>query len=306
LEIKNKSLIADMSLLITAILWGGGFVGVKDALATIEPFHLTAIRFSLASIILSIIFFKRLKNIKKKDLYAGLIVGLLLFTGFATQTIGLKYTTAGKNAFLTGLNVVMVPFFYWALKKKFPGWQTISAALLSFLGIGLLTMQNGSIIINFGDLMTILCAVCFAIHITAIGHFSKDMDTVVLAILQMFVAAVLSVIGAIIFEPSMPLSNINSGNIYSVGYLVVFSTMIAFLIQNTAQKYTMSTHAAIILCMESVFGSIFSVIFLKEIFSLSMIIGCIVIFFAIILSEVKIEFKIFSKNKKMYRETLSK
>ena len=288
-----------MSLLLTAILWGGGFVGVKDALATIEPLHLTAIRFSLAGIILSIIFFKRLKKVKRKELYAGLIVGLLLFAGFATQTIGMKYTTPGKNAFLTGLNVVMVPFFYWALKKKFPGWQTIVAAVLSFLGIGLLTLQNGSIVMNFGDLMTIICAVFFAIHITAIGHFSKGMDTIVLAILQMFVAAVLSTICAILFETNMPLSNINRGNIYSVGYLVIFSTMIAFLIQNVAQRYTVSTHAAIILCMESVFGSIFSVIFLKEIFSPSMIIGCTVILFAIILSEVKIDF-----NNKKGRETI--
>ncbi|MBC8061524.1 MAG: DMT family transporter [Clostridiaceae bacterium] len=295
-----------MSLLITAILWGGGFIGVKDALATIEPLHLTAIRFSLAGIILSIIFFKRLKQIKRQDLYAGLIIGLLLFAGFVTQTIGLKYTTAGKNAFLTGLNVVMVPFFYWALKKKFPGLQTIAAAILSFLGIGLLTLQNGSIVMNFGDLMTIICAVFFAIHITAIGHFSKDCDTVVLAILQMIVAAVLSIVCAVLFEPKMPLSNINSGNIYSIGYLVIFSTMIAFLIQNTAQKYTMATHAAIILCMESVFGSIFSVIFLKEIFSPTMIIGCVVIFVAIILSEVKIKFRVASKNKKMGRETLIK
>ena len=229
------------------------------------------------------------------------IIGLLLFAGFVAQTIGMKYTTPGKNAFLTGLNVVMVPFFYWALIKKFPGWQTIVAALLSFVGIGLLTLQNGSIVMNFGDLMTILCAVFFAIQIIAIGHYAKNMDTMVLATLQMLVAAVLSVISAVLFEPSMPLSNINRGNIYSIGYLVVFSTMIAFLIQNTAQKYTLSTHAAIILCMESVFGSIFSVIFLKEIFSPSMIIGCAVIFVAIILSEVKIEFK----NKKICRETLS-
>jgi len=301
LEVKKKSFIADMSLLVTAILWGGGFVGVKDALETIEPLHLNAIRFSLAGIILSLIFLKRIKKVSRQDLKAGLIVGILLFAGFVAQTVGMKYTSPGKNAFLTGLNVVMVPFFYWALIKKFPGWQTIVAALLSFVGIGLLTLQNGSIVMNFGDLMTILCAVFFAIQIIAIGHYAKNMDTMVLATLQMLVAAVLSVISAVLFEPSMPLSNINRGNIYSIGYLVVFSTMIAFLIQNTAQKYTLSTHAAIILCMESVFGSIFSVIFLKEIFSPSMIIGCAVIFVAIILSEVKIEFK----NKKICRETLS-
>jgi len=301
LEVKKKSFIADMSLLVTAILWGGGFVGVKDALETIEPLHLNAIRFSLAGIILSLIFLKRIKKVSRQDLKAGLIVGILLFAGFVAQTVGMKYTSPGKNAFLTGLNVVMVPFFYWALIKKFPGWQTIVAALLSFVGIGFLTLQNGSIVMNFGDLMTILCAVFFAIQIIAIGHYAKNMDTMVLATLQMLVAAVLSVISAVLFEPSMPLSNINRGNIYSIGYLVVFSTMIAFLIQNTAQKYTLSTHAAIILCMESVFGSIFSVIFLKEIFSPSMIIGCAVIFVAIILSEVKIEFK----NKKICRETLS-
>ncbi len=288
---KNKGLVADMFLLLTAVLWGGGFIGVKDALDTIEPLHLTAIRFLLAGVFLSIIFYKRMKKITIKDIYSGSIVGLLLFGGFVTQTIGLKYTTAGKNAFLTGLNVVMVPFFYWAIKKKFPGVQAVLAAILSFLGIGLLTLQNGAVSINFGDFMTIICAVFFAIHIVAIGHFSKGMDTVLLAIIQMLVAAVLSLICAFFFEPSMPLSDINSGNIYSIGYLVIFSTMLAFLIQNTAQKYTVPTHAAIILCMESVFGSILSVLILKEVFTTSMIIGCIVIFSAIILSEIKFDFK---------------
>jgi drug/metabolite transporter (DMT)-like permease len=288
---KNRGLLADFSLLLTAIMWGGGFVCVKDALDTIEPLHLMAIRFTLSGALLSVIFFKHLKNISKKDLKSGFIVGLLLFLGFLTQTIGMKYTTAGKNAFLTGLNVVMVPFFYWILSKKFPGIQTAIAAIVSFIGIGLLTMQNGSISINNGDLLTIMCAMFFAVHIVSIGHFSKGMDTILLAILQMLVAAVLSMIFAFFMEPKMPLSNVNGGNIYSIGYLVVFSTMIAFLIQNTAQRYTDSSHAAIILCMESVFGSIFSVLILKEVFTSSMIVGCVLIFVSILLSEVKLNFK---------------
>lgn len=281
---ERRSIYADMSLLLVALFWGGGFVAVKNALDNVKPFYMMAIRFILAFILLSIVFFNRFRKVRLEDLKSGSIVGLFLFAGFAAQTVGLQYTTAGKQAFLTGTNVVIVPFFYWLISKKYPGWHSVAAAFLALAGIGLLTLQNG-FAVNPGDSLTLLCAVFFAAHIVSVGYFAKDIDPIVLSIIQIGFAGAASILCAVIFERFPYELNRSAG--FAIGYLVIFSTLLAFLIQNVAQKYTPSTHAAIILCLESVFGSILSVIMLGDRFTVQMITGCILIFSAIILTETR-------------------
>ena len=284
---KKKSILADMSLLLVAIVWGGGFIAVKGALDSISPFYIMAMRFSISVIIMLLVFRKKIKLITKNDLKIGTMIGFLLFLGFAAQTVGMKYTTAGKNAFLTGTNVVIVPFLYWAISKKKPDVYSLISAFLCFIGIGLLTIDGG-LHLSLGDSLTLLCAVFFAAHIVSVGFFAKKVDVILLVIVQLGAAATFSIIAAIIYEP-MPQS-LNSGTIFAIGYLAIFSTMIAFIVQNVAQKYTTSTHTAIILCLESVFGSILSVIMLNEIFTSKMILGCLTIFIAIITTETKWDF----------------
>jgi drug/metabolite transporter (DMT)-like permease len=284
---KKKSILADMALLLVAIVWGGGFIAVKGALDSVTPFYMMAIRFSISVITMLLIFRKKVKLITKYELKVGTIVGLLLFLGFAAQTIGMKYTTAGKNAFLTGTNVVIVPFLYWAISKKKPDIYSLISAFLCFIGIGMLTLDGG-IHIGLGDSLTLLCAVFFAGHIVSVGFFTEKVDAISLVILQLGSAAVFSIIAALIYEP-MPAA-LNSDAIFAIGYLAIFSTMIAFIIQNVAQKYTTSTHAAIILCLESVFGSVLSVIMLNETFTSKMVLGCLTIFIAIMTTETKWDF----------------
>ncbi len=284
---KKKSILADMSLLLVALVWGGGFIAVKGALDSISPFYIMAMRFSISTIIMLLFFRKKIKHITKNQLAVGTLVGLLLFLGFAAQTIGMKYTTAGKNAFLTGTNVVIVPFLYWAISKKKPDSYSLASAFLCFVGIGMLTLDGG-IGINLGDGLTLICAVFFAAHIVSVGFFTEKVGAITLVIIQLGSAAIFSLIAALIFEP-MP-THLNSDTIFAIGYLSIFSTMLAFMVQNVAQKYTTSTHAAIILCLESVFGSILSVLMLNEIFTSKMIIGCLTIFIAIITTETKWDF----------------
>ena len=284
---KKKSILADMSLLLVAIIWGGGFIAVKGALDTITPFYMMAMRFSISVIIMLLVFRKRVKLITKNQLKVGTLVGVFLFLGFAAQTVGMKYTTAGKNAFLTGTNVVIVPFLYWAISKRKPDSYSLTSAFLCFIGIGMLTLDGG-IYIGLGDSLTLLCAVFFAAHIVSVGFFTEKVDPILLVIIQLGAAAVFSIIAALIYEP-MPQS-LNSDTMVAIAYLAIFSTMLAFIIQNVAQKYTTSTHAAIILCLESVFGSVLSVIMLNEIFTSKMIFGCLTIFIAIITTETKWDF----------------
>ncbi|WP_291635601.1 DMT family transporter [Clostridium sp.] len=284
---KKKSILADLSLLLVAFFWGGGFIAVKGALDSLTPFYIMAMRFGISAIIMLLIFRKKVRQITKNELKVGAVVGLLLFLGFAAQTVGMKYTTAGKNAFLTGTNVVIVPFLYWAISKKRPDTYSLISAFMCFIGIGMLTLDGG-IHIGLGDGLTLLCAVFFAAHIVSVGFFIEKVDAILLVIIQLSVAAVFSIIAALIYEP-MP-QPLSTDTMFAIGYLAIFSTMLAFFIQNVAQKYTTSTHAAIILCLESVIGSILSVIILNEIFTSKMILGCLTIFIAIITTETKWSF----------------
>ena len=183
-----------------------------------------------------------------------------MFLGFATQTIGLEYTTVGVQAFLTASNVVMVPFLYWIICKKRPDNFEILGAILCFLGIGILSLDS-SLYVGIGEFLSFLCAICFAFQIVAVGYFAKDVDPYILSVVQLSLATILSFICAFLFEPKI--AEFNTNMIIPIVYLGIFSTLIAFLIQNIAQKYTSSTHAAIILSLEAVFGSIIAIIFLN-------------------------------------------
>src|SRR5690606_23108265 len=179
-----------------------GFVVTKNALDHITPYYLLACRFMISSILMLIVFFKRVKKVKLEDLKAGFIIGIFLLGGFATQTVGLKYTTAGKQAFITATNVVMVPYIYWGISKKKPDIYEVIAAILCFVGIGILSFES-NLQFGYGEFLTFICAIFFALHISAIGYFAKDHDPVLLSIIQMFVAGILSIIFILIFESNV-------------------------------------------------------------------------------------------------------
>ena len=157
---NKKSLYADLSLVLVALIWGSGFVATKKALAHTTPYYLLAIRFIISFLIMAVVFFKKLKKMNFKDFKAGAVIGLFLFLGFATQTVGLNYTTAGKQAFITATNVVMVPFIYWGISKKKPDIYEVIAALLCFAGIGILSVDSGCKM-GYGEFLTFLCAIFF-------------------------------------------------------------------------------------------------------------------------------------------------
>lgn len=284
---KKKVLLADLSLILVAALWGGGFVAVKDALNNIGPYYLMAMRFSLAAILLGVVFFKKMKTIKKSDLKGGTIVGVFLFLAFAFQTVGLQYTTASKQSFLTAVYVVIVPFLYWGITKKAPGLYNIVSAFLCLFGVGLLTLDGG-LSLGIGDSLTLVCAIFFAGHIVSVGHYAQKVDPIILTVLQFVVSAVIS-LGCAIFLDTPP-ATMGKEVIFPILYLAVFSTLICYVIQNVAQKYTYSTHAALIMSTEAVFGTILSVLILSDEVGAKLIIGCILIFIAIIISETELKF----------------
>lgn len=283
---KKKQFLSDISLLFVAAVWGGGFVAVKDALDTMTPLVLMSYRFILATVIMYVFLHKKIGKLSKEDLKSGTVVGLILFLAFAAQTFGLQYTTASKQGFLTATYVVMVPLLYWIIYKKRPKTKAFVGSGLTIIGIAFVSI-NKDVVFNQGDALTLLCALLFAGHIISLEHYTKKIDTLKLSFLQLAVAAILFTGSAVVFEPIQ--LSLSSSEIIAIVYLAIFSTFLCFTVQTIAQKYTSSSHASIIMSLESVFAAFFGVILLSEVLTPFMLIGCALIFIAILVIEV--EFK---------------
>ena len=275
----------EILLFITAILWGSGFIGTEKGLEYFTVFQIMAGRFLVATIILAIIFHKKLKLISPSVLWKGAILGLLLFVAFTLQTFGLVFTTPAKNAFLTALNVIFVPVIaFFIYKRAFDRFEII-AALLAIVGIGFLSLQ-GSMAINIGDFLSILGALVFAFDIFYTNMFVKKEDALALTIIQFITASFFSTI-AVFFMGEIPTVDAIQNGVSIILYLGLFCTTIAYVCQNIGMKYTDSTKSALILSSEALFGTILSVIILHEFLSGRMIIGCVLILLAILFAEVK-------------------
>lgn len=291
---KTVSIFASAGLVLTAAIWGFAFVVVKDSLDYIGAVYMIAIRYSIAALVMGLIFIKKWRLLDARYLRHGLLTGIFLFTAYTTQTIGCDYTTAGKNAFLTTVYVILIPLISWALYKKRPGWYVFVAAILSLTGIGLLALGTGDKAgLNLGDGLTLVCGLFYALHIIWTARYNEEGDDpLFLTLLQFIVCALLGWIFAPIYDGAFPAAGLqNSRVILSMLYLGLFSTMLCFSLQNIGLKYVQSSLASLFLSFESVFGVLFSSLFLHEKLTLRMGIGCVLIFIAVVLAETKFEFK---------------
>ncbi|MDM5246005.1 MULTISPECIES: DMT family transporter [unclassified Lysinibacillus] len=279
-----KQYIADGMLLVTAIVWGSGFVITAIALEYLTAYQVMAGRFLLAAIILIVLFGYRLKRASKSVIWKGMLLGTILYIAFALQTVGLQYTTPSKNAFLTAVNVIIVPLIAFAVyKRRIDGYEIIGS-IIAIVGIGFLSLQ-GSLTMNIGDALSLACAVAFAFDIFCTNLFVQKEDAIALTIIQFITAAFLGVL-VVVSQGDIPTS-LEKEAIYSIVYLAIFSTTLAYLFQNVANQYTSATKAAIILSTESFFGMVLSVIFLHEVLTSRMVIGAVLILLAILIAEVK-------------------
>ena len=280
---ENTNFIADASLLMAALFWGGGFVAIKFGISGIQPLYLMAIRFTATFIIMSVIFYRNLKKATINDIISGITIGVLIFLMCISQSYGLKYTTVSKQSFLIGTYVIMTPFLVWMLHKKRLSLDIFISAAISCIGIGLLTLQENHIVFNIGDLLSLVCAVCVATSYVAISYFITDSDPIAFTITQVGFAALFFIVAAFLCAP-VP-SSIPREGIFSLLYLVILSTIGGYLLENAAQKHISSTHTAIISSMQSVFGAFFAVLILKEKMSITMLMGCALIMAAIVFAN---------------------
>lgn len=284
-----RDYIAQIGLILVAMIWGSGFVGTQLALdGGLTPLQLLTIRFLIGAILINIIFFKTIKeNINKEILKKGSILGFFLFIAFTVQTIGILYTTPSKNAFITAANVVIVPFIGYLIYKRKLDKIGIISSLMTLIGIGVLSLES-DFSVNIGDILTLICAFGFAFHIFFTSEFASKYNPMALTGIQFTVAFILSLV-AQLFMGEMNINADINGYLGAL-YLGIFSTTIAFLFQTICQRMVDGTKTAIILSTEAVFGTLFSVWILNEIVTSRMILGCSIIFISIIMAETKLSF----------------
>ena len=284
-----KKYLGMSGLLFVTLIWGGGFVASDIALESYGPFEILVIRFFVAALLMAAMAFRHLKTISKEEWKAGITMGLFLFGGFALQIVGLQYTTPSKNAFLTATNVVIVPIIAFILYKKKISMQGIVGAVMAIVGAGVLSLEK-NFTLGIGDILTLLCAVCFACQIFWTGEYVEKYRTAVLNFVQMLTAFLLSAIGYMVtLMVSGPYDKvITLRGTSGVLYLAVVSTAVAYLLQTVCQQYVDETRTAIILSMEAVFGSIFSVLLLNEKVTVRLLIGSAFILAAVLVSEIKL------------------
>ena len=283
----NKQSIGRAALFGAALIWGSSFLVMKQSVDVFPTHLLLGLRFALALLTLSLVFIKKLKHLHKATILHGAVAGLLLFLAYSVQTMGLIETTPGKNAFLTAIYCIMVPFLNWALTKKRPDGYHCSAALLCLCGIGFVSL-TGDLGISTGDGLTLLGGFFFALHMVTISRFGKDKDPVLFTLCQFAMAALCSF--AVFFLTEAPPVHVPPQSLMGLLYLSFFATAGALLLQNVGQKYTNPTSAALLLSLESVFGVLFSVFMGAEQLTPRLIIGFALIFVSIVLSETKLSF----------------
>src|SRR6056297_382489 len=273
---------ADLSLIFIVMIWGTTFPLMKIALGNVKPFYFISLRFITAFIVLTLILNTRLKKINWRTFKIGSFLGLWLFFGFAFQIYGLQFTTASRSGFITGLSVIIVPILSIFILKDKPTLSSWLGVLLALTGLYFLTgfTEAG---FNYGDLLTFFCAVSIAMQIVFLSKYIKDEDPLVITWLQITTVMVLGTIISFFETSAGPLS-LNS--IWVIIYTGIFATALAIFVQSRAQQFTTSTHAGLIFSLEPVFGAIFSFLILNERLSTMGMIGAVLIFSGIILSEI--------------------
>jgi len=287
MKYTNKKILSQAGLLLVALIWGGGFIVVKNSLADFSPLWLLAARFIVAAVAAPILFHRRIRHIDKAVLKTGAVSGLLIYAGFVLQTVGVQYTTASKNALLTSVYVVLVPFVYWLMVRKRPNTLQIVSALICFCGIFLLLYNGDFGQFNGGDLLTLACGAVFAVQISYLGLHSKKMDSFALTMVQIAVCAGASVVCAAIFEPGKMPERIHPDMLLSVAYLGLLSTLLAYFVQTAAQKYTHPSGASLILSLECAIGAVLSVLVFRDEFTPLMWAGGALTFGAVIMAQLK-------------------
>ncbi len=285
---------ADLLLLITTLFWGVTFVVVKQAVEQVGVFLFLAQRFGLAFLILLVICLIARRPFGKGCLARSAFLGILLFGAFAFQTMALVYTTASNTAFLTGLNVVLVPVMGALLFGHSVGGNLKLGVALATAGLFLLC-TNGDWSFNRGDILGISCAVCVALHLVFTGRYARESDVYWLTTIQIGIVALLS--SLVVWGTGGTVRAWHPEILQALVICVLFATIFAYLVQTSMQRFATPTHTALIFCMEPVFAALYAYWAIGERFGARGLIGAACILAGMIISEVSFPGQFFRKGR---------
>ncbi len=290
---RAEHIKGDLLLLLTAMIWGSAFVAQKIGMDHIGPFMYTGIRFALGALVLTpvmLLLSRYRPPITNKDqgpslILAGILAGVVLFSGSILQQVGIIYTTAGKAGFITGLYVVIVPLLglFWGFRPGLGGW---AGAIVAVTGLYLLTVEN-SFNLSFGDSLVIMCAFMYALHVLIIGWLAPRVDVLRLAIIQFWVCSGLSLaIGVVVEEMTWAALR---GAAVPILYGGVLSVGVGFTLQIVAQKKSPPTHAAIIFSLETVFALMAGLLILGETLTSRGWAGCALMLSGMLMAQLQMQ-----------------
>lgn len=301
----KKQLYSIILLLITTLIWGSAFVAQDIGSRYVESFTFNAVRFFISFLVMlpiAIIRQKHLKktnqgNTKKEIIISSLVCGTALILASILQQIGISMCGAGKSGFITSMYLVIIPIYYFVFKHKRYQVNVYLGIVIAVVGLYLLSVKGG-FTFEVGDLYLMGSALMFAVQIITCGYFAKNMDPFTLSCGQSLVSFIIALVPTIIIDkPEM--SNI-VGALPAILYVSLFSTCIAYTLQIISQKNLNSTLASLLMSLESVFCAIFGALILKDYLSGKELIGCILIFSGVIISELNFK----NKNKEEVNETI--
>ncbi len=288
---EKQRLKGSLILILTAIIWGSGFVAQSEGMKHIGANTFNGIRMLIGSLILVPVIliqtkgkpFKSENGNNKLLLISSVVCGIILCAASTIQTWGLAYTTPGKSGFITAMYIIFVPLISIFMGKKITV-RTVLCALLALFGMYLLCITSSDASVNFGDILTLVCALLFSLHIIVIDKYIQDFDPLKFSCLQFFVCGIINIIFAFILEK--PAFDVVKSCAVPILYSGFFACGIGYTLQPVGQKYAEPTTASIIMSLESVFALIFGMIILGSIPTLREVIGCLIMFISIIIIQL--------------------
>lgn len=285
---RNYARLGRLVLLGATVVWGTSFVILKSTLDSIAPMWVLALRFTVAALFLAAFSVKELSHMDARLVKGSVYMGLCLAAAYIVQTYGLVYTTPGKNSFLTSTYCVLVPFMAWGIYKRRPDRCNVIAAFMCLTGIGLISLGEAITDINKGDMLTLCCGVFYGLQIIIMEQYTGKGSALSISTVQFAVVAAVCWAGALLFEPAP--SAMSGSDWFSIMYMGVMCTALCFFLEAWGMQYTSSSTAAMILSLEAVFGTLFSVLFYNEKLTAKLLLGFALIFISVVVSETKPKF----------------
>lgn len=285
---NTRKLLAKLAMAFCAFCWGVSFVVVKDTTSQIQTNMILVFRYMISAVAIGLFCTGKFRSTKYQEVLFGGVVGAISYFAMYLQTGGLVHTTPGKSAFLTAAYCVFVPFITWIWDRKRPQLKHFAAAVLCLIGIGFIALQE-SFTMNIGDVMTIGCAIIFALTFVMIDKWYAKIDLARVTFFQMLVTGIVALAFVFFTKESWPA--LNGRAVFSVLYLSLIATALCMFLQNLAQRFIDPSSTALICSLESVFAALASVILIHERPTPKQLTGFVIVFSAVVLSQLEMKKK---------------